>query len=69
MGSTEYVEHRYQLRGIAVPTTRNRGTNYPESTGIKGGLESLLKRDELQPGLVQLSAEESAGPVVEAPAA
>ena len=50
---------QYQVRGAAVPTTRNRGTNSPEASCIKDGLGPLLKRGELQPGWVQFSAEES----------
>ena len=49
---------QYRVREAPVPATRNHGTNYPESTGIKEGLGTHLKRDELQSGLVQLSAEE-----------
>ena len=51
---------QYRVRGAPVPTTRNRGANYSESTCIKDELGLLLKRDEMQPGFV--SDDESGRP-------
>lgn len=38
---------QYQIRGTPVPTTRTRGTNYPESTSTSHDISLEISQEDI----------------------